>query len=151
MHGTVLYDTALLRAAGGFDPALSSCEDYDVYLRLARCYPIGAYDGIGADYRRHGETMSRRQLRMIGTARHVSGRHARGRGLTSAHREAARAGKELMTRYYCGEVSAELAAARRGGRLRDAVRDLLRTAWAHPVAFGHLLVYLTTEWLRPRR
>lgn len=151
MHGTVLYDTRLLRAVGGFDPSLPSCEDYDVYLRLARRHPIGAYEAIGAEYRRHGATMSRQRLRMIETASQVINRHTHGRGLTVAHRDAARTGKAFMTSYYCGEISAELKAARRNGWLRVAVRDLLRAARTHPVAFGRLLAHLIAEPPRQRR
>ncbi len=55
MHGTVLYNTSLLRASGGFDFTLRSCEDFDVYLRLARVHSIAAYNSVAAEYRRHDQ------------------------------------------------------------------------------------------------
>lgn len=59
MHGAVLYDRACLLECGGFDPELRRCEDYDVYLRIARAYPIACHNGVVAGYRMHGENMSR--------------------------------------------------------------------------------------------
>ena len=45
MHGTVMYSRARLMAAGGFDESLRRCEDYDVYLRMAKRYAIAGYAG----------------------------------------------------------------------------------------------------------
>ncbi len=36
MHATVLYRRAVVVKEGGFDESLRMCEDYDLYLRLAR-------------------------------------------------------------------------------------------------------------------
>lgn len=76
MHGTVLYDAERLRTAGGFDPGLPSCEDFDVFLRLSRHHRAAAYDLIAANYRRHGASMSANHLRMIAVTRQVAERHA---------------------------------------------------------------------------
>ncbi|MGE4430717.1 MAG: glycosyltransferase family 2 protein, partial [Sphingobium sp.] len=65
MHGTVIYNAEMLRDSGGFDTGLKSCEDYDVFLRLARRHPIAAYDSIGAEYRRHGNNMTGNHIRMM--------------------------------------------------------------------------------------
>lgn len=96
MHGTVLYDAEILRVSGGFDVGLRSCEDFDVYLRLARAHPVGTYSSIAAEYRRHGESLSRDMLSMIETARSVLERHADDR----SKRVAARQGMAAMTAYY---------------------------------------------------
>ncbi len=37
----VLLRKRLFNAAGGFDPRLLVCEDYDLWLRLTRWYPVG--------------------------------------------------------------------------------------------------------------
>ncbi len=96
MHGTVLYDAEILRLSGGFDTALSSCEDFDVYLRLSRDHHVSAYSSIAAEYRRHGESLSRNTLRMIETSRFVLERHSR----TPSERTEARQGLTAMTAYY---------------------------------------------------
>jgi hypothetical protein len=127
MHGTVLYDTAKLRAAGGFDEGLTSCEDYDVYLRLARGHGCAAYPHIAADYRRHGRSMSRHRLRMIDTALRVLARHSRSR----EERRLARHGRAIMLNYYGPALVADLHQAVRERR-RDVVVALLRGIAARP-------------------
>jgi len=107
MHGTVLYDTATLRAVGGFDTSLASCEDWDVYLKLTRHYPIAAYPGIGADYRRHRAGMSVNTGRMIAMMRKVIGRQI-AVGLSPAQRKRARQGVVFNTRHYSLQLIAEL-------------------------------------------
>lgn len=120
MHGTVLYDRITLIESGGFDPTLRSCEDYDVYLRLARHHPIAAYDTIAADYRRHGTSMSRNALRMAGTARDVLMRHAHSR----TERRISRHGIAVMLGYYGEGYWASLLHDARGGQARRVLADL---------------------------
>jgi GT2 family glycosyltransferase len=66
-----LCSRALVLRVGGFDEALRSCEDWDLWLRLA----IHGVDGVsvpfvGAYYRRHAASMSRnRPLMLISRAR----------------------------------------------------------------------------------
>ena len=59
MHAAVMYRRDVLLQAGGFDPGLRACEDYDLYLRLARSHEVRCHDGIVAEYRWHGANMSR--------------------------------------------------------------------------------------------
>jgi SAM-dependent methyltransferase len=58
MHATVLYRRDCILAVGGFDETLRRREDYDVYLRLARRYPVASHPAIIAEYRQHGSNMS---------------------------------------------------------------------------------------------
>lgn len=109
MHGTVLYDVRLLRGSGGFDTALKSCEDYDVFLRLARDHPITAYDSIGADYRRHRNNMTGNHIRMMQTSRLVVKRHMALGGLTQKQRQAGARGLRFMTGYYSDAALVEVA------------------------------------------
>lgn len=61
-----LGSTAMIRRAGGFDESLRSCEDWDLWLRLAiegvegACLPT-----VGAYYRRHAASMSRNKQLML--------------------------------------------------------------------------------------
>jgi glycosyltransferase involved in cell wall biosynthesis len=58
MHGAVMYRREPLVAAGGFDKALRTVEDWDMYLRLARDHPVAWHDRIVANYRRYDNSMS---------------------------------------------------------------------------------------------
>ena len=59
MHATVMYRREVIQEAGGFDESLAACEDYDLYLRIARNHPVRCHGNIVADYRQHGTNMSR--------------------------------------------------------------------------------------------
>jgi hypothetical protein len=65
MHGAVLYRRQAIVEAGGFDASLRSCEDHDLYLRMARLYPVRAHAALVAEYRRHGGTLSGQSIDMI--------------------------------------------------------------------------------------
>lgn len=145
MHGTVLYDTAILRASGGFDTTLRSCEDYDVYLRLARDHPIASYPGIAAFYRRHGASLSRNQMEMIATALRVIDRHLRASGGAPADVAAARAGRQAMIDYYLHQIASD--SRHKGNNLRTTgtvLRELLR----RPKLALQLARWAAARWTR---
>lgn len=54
----VLFRTAHVAAAGGFDESLDAAEDYEIFLRLAREHPYLCVHEIVAQYRHHGHNMS---------------------------------------------------------------------------------------------
>ncbi|WP_332732924.1 glycosyltransferase [Flavihumibacter sp.] len=73
MHATVLYRSDILREFI-FDTALPNCEDYDVYLRIARKHPIRHHKTIIAAYRKHQENMSGDNIAMLNGIQEVLGR-----------------------------------------------------------------------------
>jgi glycosyltransferase involved in cell wall biosynthesis len=54
---TPLVRRAALQAAGGFDETLRACEDWDMWIRLARRAEIHCIDRPLAVYRLHGDNM----------------------------------------------------------------------------------------------
>jgi glycosyltransferase involved in cell wall biosynthesis len=56
---TVMVARSLLDQVGGFDPALSQCADWDLWVRLALRTPFVALAEPLAVYRTHGKSMSR--------------------------------------------------------------------------------------------
>jgi glycosyltransferase involved in cell wall biosynthesis len=65
MHATVMYRRDMLKKVGGFDISLRACEDYELYLRLARQFPITCHDEVVAEYRLHSANMSRKSAMML--------------------------------------------------------------------------------------
>lgn len=65
MHATVLYQRWVFAEVGNFDPTLRACEDYDLYLRIVRCFPVASHDGVVAEYRLHGRNMTGDPVRML--------------------------------------------------------------------------------------
>jgi glycosyltransferase involved in cell wall biosynthesis len=97
MHATVLYRRDILLAEGGFDEGLRRCEDYDVYLRLARKYPVASHPEIVAEYRWHGRNMSRNTAGMLRATLAV---HDRYREQTGAREQAWRTGRRTWKSWY---------------------------------------------------
>jgi glycosyltransferase involved in cell wall biosynthesis len=58
MHAAVMYRRDRLEEVGGFDTGLRACEDYELYLRLARRYCVAAGSECIAEYRRHDSNMT---------------------------------------------------------------------------------------------
>lgn len=55
---TAMHRRDCLQAVGGFDEQLFSCEDYDLYLRLARRYKVTSSENCVCEYRRHDKNSS---------------------------------------------------------------------------------------------
>lgn len=60
----VFVSTAMVRRdvfhhIGGFDPELSQCADWDLWVRVGAVSKIGFQDEVVATYRQHGANMSR--------------------------------------------------------------------------------------------
>lgn len=99
MHGTVLYRRNIIESAGGFREDLRACEDYELYLRIARRHALHGYSAIVAEYRQHDFNMSRDYSFMLNSVLKVLALErtkVRGR----AHRNAARTGVRVWKDYY---------------------------------------------------
>ncbi len=59
MHATVVYRRTVLEIVKGFDTSRRACEDYDLYLRIARNFQVHCHHHLVAEYRQHGGNMSR--------------------------------------------------------------------------------------------
>ena len=70
MHAAVFYQRWVFNRFR-FDPSLKACEDYDMYLKIARNYPIMYNDHLVAAYRRRSESMSGNIPLMISTGLEV--------------------------------------------------------------------------------
>jgi glycosyltransferase involved in cell wall biosynthesis len=65
MPGCVMYRRVLFEAVGTFDSAVDASADYDMYLRVARQYPIHRHRSLVGEYRQHEGSMSRDPERML--------------------------------------------------------------------------------------
>jgi glycosyltransferase involved in cell wall biosynthesis len=151
MHATVLYRHETLKRHGGFDPSLAACEDYDLYLRVARQAPIVCHHDIVAEYRRHGANMSLNSglmlsatLRVLGAQRaHVRG-HAR---LKEAYRE----GVAFWQRYYGEALLNEVSTrARSGLSWRKTARLLALLLRCYPRGLARRTAHFTKRLFADR-
>jgi glycosyltransferase involved in cell wall biosynthesis len=65
MISTVLFRRSVLEETGGFDTSLRVAEDYELYLRIARVYPICCHPALTAEYRLHQTNVSRNSELML--------------------------------------------------------------------------------------
>jgi len=65
MHAAVLFDRENLLAVGGYDAAIPRCEDYELFLRMARRFLVACHPAVVADYRLHGQNMSSDAAEML--------------------------------------------------------------------------------------
>jgi glycosyltransferase involved in cell wall biosynthesis len=105
MHATVLYRRNLLLTIGGFDTSLPCCEDYELFMRIAKKLPIVSYDRLVAEYRTHGQNMSKNYPLMLKTA--LSVMEKKGRDGAIAEVCAARAEGQRFWKSYYAEQQVE--------------------------------------------
>ena len=99
MHAAVLYRRERISGAGGFRESLRACEDYELYLRIARRWPVRVHRGVVAEYRQHDTNMSKDKALMLQSALAVldlEHRQLRDRKL----RKALKNGRRVWKEYY---------------------------------------------------
>src|ERR1700722_5458044 len=65
MISSVLFRRSVLVEIGGFDTNLRVAEDYELYLRIARVYPICCHPTLMAEYRLHQSNTSHNSELML--------------------------------------------------------------------------------------
>jgi glycosyltransferase involved in cell wall biosynthesis/SAM-dependent methyltransferase len=116
MHATVMYRCDYLEQVGGFDARLRCCEDYELYLRLARRYPVSAGADRIAEYRRHGSNMSLNYPHMLQTVLGVMRQQSQHVADNVRWRRALKTGiRDLKSTYAEVQVSQTLTIARASG------------------------------------
>jgi GT2 family glycosyltransferase len=81
MISSVLFRRSVLVKTGGFDTTLRVAEDYELYLRIARAYPVCCHPAVIAEYRLHPTNTSRNSelmLRMTLQVLRRQAQHVRG-------------------------------------------------------------------------
>jgi glycosyltransferase involved in cell wall biosynthesis len=133
MHATVMYNRLRLVDLGGFDPLLRRCEDYDVYLRMSRSFPIASHPTVVADYRQHGANVSSDHSEMLTWALRV---HRREVATARRRTETAwdwRRGRSLWKTYYAEQILYDAKSGWAVSRnARSALQVVLRAMAASP-------------------
>jgi len=57
---TAMFRRSVFKAIGNFDPHVVPMDDYDIYLRIAREFPIYCHNQVITEYRQHRNNQSRR-------------------------------------------------------------------------------------------
>ncbi len=108
MPAAVMYQHSVVTLFTGFDTAVNACADYDLYLRIARKFPIHCYDQVIAEYRQHGTNMTHNAVLMLEstlTVLRAQWKYVKG---NKQYREAYKAGMRLGREYYGAQVVEEV-------------------------------------------
>jgi SAM-dependent methyltransferase len=149
MHATVLYRREALLSVGGFDARLKRCEDYEIYLRLTREFPVHEHGGLVAHYRQHDSNMSHDRTGMLNAVLDVLRTQ---KPYVRAHaelRRASRKGMAVWRKYYgdmiFDDLCGQLKTAGFTSQTRRSLRDLVRLS---PRAFGSQVLRRVKDRLR---
>jgi hypothetical protein len=63
--GTALFRRSAVLATGGFDSAVSAAADYEMFVHVARLFPIRCHGQLVLEYRQHAENISRNAKVML--------------------------------------------------------------------------------------
>jgi glycosyltransferase involved in cell wall biosynthesis len=98
MHGTVMYPKWVFEEFR-FDTNLKASEDYDMYLKIARKYPVKQHTEVVAAYRFHDSNMSGNNYKMYHCTLEVLGRQRKSLK-NEIERNCFRKGMQIWKNYY---------------------------------------------------
>jgi hypothetical protein len=123
--GSVMYRRSVFDPVGGFDPSVNATADWDLYLRIARDYPVHHHGEVVLDYRSHGASMTSNPALMLKATVAVLRRqrkHVRGyERYEKAWKTGLRGGKE----YYGVPLADEARDHLQAREWRRALHDIL--------------------------
>jgi glycosyltransferase involved in cell wall biosynthesis len=125
MHATVMYRRAVLEYVGGFDTSLNACEDYELYLRVARKHSVNWHDKVVAQYRQHETQMVRNPTLMLSTSVSVLRSQWKYIEGSEPHEEAYKAGMTLWQSTYGILLVKQVLSSVRSLEWRQAIRGML--------------------------
>jgi glycosyltransferase involved in cell wall biosynthesis len=112
---SAMFDREKVVQQGGFDETLGMCEDWDLFLRLARRHPFATHPGKVAEYVWHSANMSNDLPRLKQWIEVVRDKE-RDRGLDEEQQAAWEEGRGVWASFYPERPPA--------GRFRQALKSL---------------------------
>lgn len=120
---SLVYRRQALDAVGGFDEGRVAADDYELYLKLSRAFPVVCHEEIVTEYRRHGSNTTRNAGLVLSSQIQVL--NGQRRGLRGREERAARRLGIRNTRAQQGEALVErIANARRRREWGAVLRNL---------------------------
>ena len=129
---TVMFRRSVLEAVSGFDASLSSAEDYDLYLRIARKFPVYFHGAVVAEYRRHEANMSKNAAAMLKSVLRVLRSQERYIRENPQYKQAYKNGIRLHQELYGERLAEHVRFSIRSGKHAHAFRNILTLARFYP-------------------
>jgi glycosyltransferase involved in cell wall biosynthesis len=151
MISSVVFRRCVLDEVGGFNTDLRVAEDYELYLRIAREYPICSHPTVVAEYRRHHENASHNSELMLGMTVGVLRSQARYIRGDARRLFAFLDGLRTWRRQYGRQLASELACSFSTVQLDDLRRKLLLLLNHYPQGLILLLLLRVMPGLNKRK
>jgi glycosyltransferase involved in cell wall biosynthesis len=135
----VMYQRVMVEYMGGFDTSVNSSADYDLYLRVARDYPVHDHDEVVAEYRRHGANMTHNPALMLKSEVTVLRRQWKYVRKSKQYKEAREAGMKHSREYFGEPLVEEVRAQLHKRRWQEAMRTLPVLLRYYPNGFASVL------------
>jgi glycosyltransferase involved in cell wall biosynthesis len=143
MHATVIYRRWVFDRIGAFNTDLKACEDLELYLRIARRFPVVEHPALVAEYRRHTESMSSSGRKMLTSVLAVLEAESRQVATDPERQAALHEGILRATGFYTIRLMRAALPPRINRRnWRPALADLWWLARSHPRGFLHARLWL---------
>lgn len=124
MHAAVMYRRWVFDEFL-YDVSLKACEDYDLYLKIARKYPVFHHSELIAAYRQHSANMSANVSFMLSAALQVLDRQ-QSQLLSPAEKKAYAMGQAAWKEYY----REQFAERQRAGSI-TGIEDVILRSWLY--------------------
>lgn len=123
LPASAIFRRSLFEHVGGFSPSVGPCADHDLYLRVARAFPIACHHSVVADYRFHSASMSRKPDEMLRAAARVLESQREYSKRRPELRNAIKSGRRSLRNEYSGLVLADIFNSISGNHWWRAVKD----------------------------
>jgi hypothetical protein len=135
----VMYQRIMLEYVGGFDSSVSPSADYDLYLRVARDYPVHQHGEVVAEYRRHGANMTRDPALMLMSEVTVLRRQWKHARRSKQYKTAYEAGVKHSREYFGEPLVEEVRVHLRQGEWKGMLCSVLTLLLYYPRGFTSAL------------
>ena len=136
---TVMFRRSVFETVRNFDTSVSPCADYDLYLRIAKDFPISCHHHVVAEYRKHGANMTRDSALMLKSAHTVLGLQRKHAKQKPAWKMAYKKGIRFIQQCYGTPLIEEIRAHVTTHEMRQAIRKLLALLRYYPQGIVPLL------------
>ena len=130
--GAVMYRRVAVEPIGGFDPRAGGSADFDLNIRIARCWPVRCHGRTVLEYREHDGSQSSDPAYMLRSAVSVRRRHRRVARPNRDERAALAAGIRAAQADYGERLLDRMGGLVRRGDWRGALRCLTPLVRYHP-------------------
>ena len=137
--GAVMFRRSVFETVRNFDVSVSPCADYDLYLRVAKDFPIWCHHQMVAEYRKHGANMTRNAALMLKSGFAVLRSQRQYIKRNELWKKAYDDGIEFIRACYGPALAGELHSEIRSGNAWQAMPGLLALVRYYPAGLFSLL------------